>query len=83
MAPALGTAPLSLVEDASPSPYLCSPLSVWVCPSAKGPHTHASQGYWMFTCSCRAVLSPSLPTQVTKPESSPTHALPIVTIRVP
>lgn len=37
MAPALGTAPLSLVEDASPSPHLYSPLSIWVCPSAKFP----------------------------------------------
>lgn len=40
MAPTLDTAPLSLVHNASPSPHLCSPLSVWVCP-AKGPHTHA------------------------------------------
>ena len=81
MAPTLDTAPLSLVHNASPSPHLYSPLSVWVRLSAKVPTLTQSQGDWMFTCSCRAVLCPSLPTQVTKPEPSLTHALPIVTIR--
>ena len=56
MAPALGTAPLSLVEDASPSLHLCSPLSVWVRLSAKVPTLTQSQGDWMFTSSCLAVL---------------------------